>query len=173
MHFGGLYEDDIIGKAYDRRLMARFIRYLAPYKWGVVCALLLLPPMVASKLAQPWLLKIAIDSHIVKGEMEGLPLLAFYFFLLLLADSLLTYAGVYLLQLLGQKVMHDMRMELFSHVQRLSSSFYDKTPSGSLVTRLTSDVEALGEMFTAGATTLFRLTLAGAFQTPRWLSTWL
>ena len=60
MHFGGLYEDDIIGKAYDRRLMARFVRYLAPYKWGVISALLLLPPMVAVKLAQPWLLKIAI-----------------------------------------------------------------------------------------------------------------
>ena len=172
MHFGGLYEDDIIGKAYDRRLMARFIRYLAPYKWGVVCALLLLPPMVASKLAQPWLLKIAIDSHIVKGEMEGLPLLAFYFFLLLLADSLLTYAGVYLLQLLGQKVMHDMRMELFSHVQRLSSSFYDKTPSGSLVTRLTSDVEALGEMFTAGAITIVGdlLALVGIISIMLWMN---
>jgi len=172
MHFGGLYEDDIIGKAYDRRLMSRFIRYLAPYKWGVVCALLLLPPMVASKLAQPWLLKIAIDSHIVKGEMEGLPLLAFYFFLLLLADSLLTYAGVYLLQLLGQKVMHDMRMELFSHVQRLSSSFYDKTPSGSLVTRLTSDVEALGEMFTAGAITIVGdlLALVGIISIMLWMN---
>ena len=172
MHFGGLYEDDIIGKAYDRRLMARFIRYLAPYKWGVVCALLLLPPMVASKLAQPWLLKIAIDSHIVKGEMEGLPLLAFYFFLLLLADSLLTYAGVYLLQLLGQKVMHDMRMELFSHVQRLSSSFYDKTSSGSLVTRLTSDVEALGEMFTAGAITIVGdlLALVGIISIMLWMN---
>jgi ATP-binding cassette subfamily B protein len=172
MHFGGLYEDDIIGKAYDRRLMARFVRYLAPYKWGVVCALLLLPPLVASKLAQPWLLKIAIDSHIVKGQMAGLPLLAFYFFLLLVADSLLTYAGVYLLQLLGQKVMHDMRMELFAHVQRLSSSFFDKTPSGSLVTRLTSDVEALGEMFTAGAITIVGdlLALAGIIGIMLWMN---
>ena len=154
MHFGGLYEDDIIGKAYDRRLMARFVRYLAPYRWGVISALLLLPPMVASKLAQPWLLKTAIDQHIVTGRMEGLPLLAFYFFLLLIADSLLSYASIYLLQLLGQKVMQDMRMELFAHLQRLSSAFFDRTPSGSLVTRLTSDVEALGEMFTAGAITI-------------------
>jgi ATP-binding cassette subfamily B multidrug efflux pump len=172
MHFGGLYEDDIIGKAYDRRLMARFVRYLAPYKWGVISALLLLPPMVAVKLAQPWLLKIAIDSHIVKGEMEGLPLLAFYFFLLLLADSLLTYAGVYLLQLMGQKMMQDMRMELFSHVQRLSSAFFDRTPSGSLVTRLTSDVEALGEMFTAGAITIVGdlLALVGIISIMLWMN---
>jgi ATP-binding cassette subfamily B multidrug efflux pump len=172
MHFGGLYEDDIIGKAYDRRLMARFVRYMAPYKWGVISALLLLPPMVAVKLAQPWLLKIAIDSHIVKGEMEGLPLLAFYFFLLLLADSLLTYAGIYLLQLMGQKVMQDMRMELFAHVQRLSSAFFDKTPSGSLVTRLTSDVEALGEMFTAGAITIVGdlLALVGIIGIMLWMN---
>jgi ATP-binding cassette subfamily B protein len=172
MHFGGLYEDDIIGKAYDRRLMARFVRYLAPYKWGVVSALLLLPPMVAVKLAQPWLIKTAIDSHIVKGEMEGLPLLAFYYFLLLLADSLLTYAGVYLLQLMGQKVMQDMRIELFSHVQRLSSAFFDRTPSGSLVTRLTSDVEALGEMFTAGAITIVGdlLALVGIISIMLWMN---
>ena len=154
MHFGGLYEDDIIGKAYDRRLMARFVRYLRPYRWGVVSSLLLLPPMVAAKLAQPWLIKTAIDRHIVTGRMEGLSLLAFYFLLLLLADSLLTYANIYLLQFLGQKVMQDMRMELFAHLQRLSSAFFDRTPSGSLVTRLTSDVEALGEMFTAGAITI-------------------
>lgn len=154
MHFGGLYEEDIIGKAYDRRLIARFIRYLSPYRWKVTGVLLLLPPMVAAKLVQPYLLKIAIDSHIVTGRMEGLPLLAFYFFLLLLVDSLLTYAVMYLLQLLGQKVMQDLRMELFAHVQRLSSAFFDKTPTGSLVTRLTSDVEALGEMFTAGVITI-------------------
>jgi ATP-binding cassette, subfamily B, multidrug efflux pump len=172
MHFGGLYEDDIIGKAYDRRLMARFVRYLSPYRWGVVCALLLLPPMVATKLAQPWLLKIAIDRHIVTGRMEGLPLLAFWFFLLLLADSLLTYASIYVLQLLGQKVMQDMRMEMFTHVQRLSMAFFDKTPSGSLVTRLTSDVEALGEMFTAGAITIVGdlIALVGIIAIMLWMN---
>lgn len=154
MHFGGLYEEDIIGKAYDRRLMTRFIRYLAPYRWKVLGVLLLLPPMIVTKLVQPYLLKIAIDSHIVTGRMAGLPLLAFYFFLVLLADSLLTYAEIYLLQLLGQRVMQDLRMELFSRVQRLSSAFFDRTPTGSLVTRLTSDVEALGEMFTAGVITI-------------------
>jgi len=172
MHFGGLYEEDIIGKAYDRRLMTRFVRYLAPYRWGVICALLLLPPMIASKLAQPWLLKIAIDKHIVTGRMEGLPLLAFWFFLLLLADSLFSYASIYLLQLLGQKVMQDMRMEMFTHVQRLSMAFFDKTPSGSLVTRLTSDVEALGEMFTAGAITIVGdlLALVGIIGIMLWMN---
>jgi ATP-binding cassette, subfamily B, multidrug efflux pump len=172
MHFGGLYEEDIIGKAYDRKLMARFIHYLAPYRWKVLGVLLLLPPMVAAKLGQPYLLKIAIDRHIVTGRMQGLPLIAFYFFLLLLADSLLTYAEIYLLQLLGQKVMQDLRLEMFSHVQRLSSAFFDKTPTGSLVTRLTSDVEALGEMFTAGVITIFGdiLALAGIIGIMLWMN---
>ncbi|HTP66167.1 MAG TPA: ABC transporter transmembrane domain-containing protein, partial [Geobacteraceae bacterium] len=172
MHFGGLYEDSIIGKAYDRRLMTRFIRYLAPYRWEVAGVLLLLPPVAAAKLAQPYILKLAIDRHIVTGRMEGLPLLAFYFFLLLIADSLLTYAEIYLLQLLGQKVMLDLRMELFAHVQRLSSAFFDKTPTGSLVTRLTSDVEALGEMFTAGVITIVGdlLVLLGVVGVMLWMN---
>ena len=172
MHFGGLYEDEIIGKAYDRKLMGRFIRYLAPYRGMALCTLLLLPLIAAAKLAQPYLLKIAIDNHIMQGRMEGLPLLSFYFFLLLLADSLLTYLEVYLLQLLGQRVMQDLRMELFSHVQHLSSAFFDKTPTGSLVTRLTSDVEALGEMFTAGVITIVGdvLVLLGIIGIMLWMN---
>ncbi len=172
MHFGGLYEDEIIGKAYDRKLMGRFIRYLAPYRGMALCTLLLLPLIAAAKLAQPYLLKIAIDNHIMQGRMEGLPLLSFYFFLLLLADSLLTYLEVYLLQLLGQRVMQDLRMALFSHVQHLSSAFFDKTPTGSLVTRLTSDVEALGEMFTAGVITIVGdvLVLLGIIGIMLWMN---
>jgi ATP-binding cassette subfamily B protein len=152
--------------------MARFIHYLAPYRLKVIGVLLVLPPMVAVKLGQPYLLKIAIDNHIVTGRMEGLPLIAFYFFLLLLGDSLLSYAEMYLLQLLGQRVMQDLRLELFGHVQRLSSAFFDKTPTGSLVTRLTSDVEALGEMFTAGVITIFGdlLALVGIVGIMLWMN---
>jgi ATP-binding cassette subfamily B protein len=145
-----MYEDEIVGKAYDRRLLARFLRYLRPYGWLVVWSLLLLPLIATAKLAQPWLLKIAIDSHITAGRMEGLPLLSLGYFALILADGLLTYLEIYLLQYLGQRVMFDLRVELFSHIQHLSASFFDRTPTGGLVTRVTSDVEALGEMFTAG-----------------------
>ncbi len=150
MHFGGIYEDEIVGKAYDRKLLGRFIRYLRPYRWLVVWSLLLLPLIAAAKLAQPWLIKIAIDSHITTGKMAGLPLLSLEYFALIIVDGLLTYLEIYLLQLLGQKIMFDLRMEVFSHIQGLSSSFMDRTPTGSLVTRVTSDVEVLGEMFTAG-----------------------
>jgi ATP-binding cassette subfamily B protein len=154
MHFGGLYEDEIVGKAYDKRLMGRFLRYLRPYRWLMAVTLLLLPPMTGARLAQPYLMKLAIDNHLVANRMEGLPLLAGWFLLLILAESLLTYAEVWLLQYVGQKVMYDLRLELFNKVQRLPASFFDHTPTGSLVTRLTSDVEVLGEMFAAGIVTI-------------------
>ncbi len=150
MHFIGMHEDEIMGKAYDRRIMARFLGYLRPYRLLAMWSLLLLPLIAATKIAQPWILKVAIDNHIVTGKMAGLPLLGFYFFTLILTDALLTYLEIYILQYLGQKVMFDLRLELFSHIQDLSVSYFDHTPTGRLVTRVTSDVEVLGEMFAAG-----------------------
>ena len=172
MHFGGIYEDEIVGKAYDRRLMARFIRHVLPYRRLVVGTLLILPLLAAAKLAQPWLLKVAIDNHIVAGRMDGLPLVAAYYLALILAESFLTFVVVYYLQYLGQRVMFDLRMELFSHIQRLSTRFFDRTPVGSLVTRLTSDVEVLGEMFAAGIITVVGdiLVLAGIVGIMLWMN---
>src|SRR6266545_761632 len=172
MHFGGLHEDQIIGKAYDRRIMARFLRYLSPYGWQVAGALCLLPLVAATKLAQPWLLKIAIDQHIVAGRMEGLPLLAFWFLLLIIGESLFVYLEVWLLQFIGQRLMQDLRVELFAHVQRLPASFFDRTATGGLVTRLTSDVEVLGEMLAAGVITVVGdvLVLVGIVGMMLWMS---
>ena len=172
MHFGGIYEDEIVGKAYDRRLMGRFLRYVTPYRRLVGGTLLILPLVTATKLAQPWLLKVAIDNHIVAGRMEGLPLLALCYLALIAVESLLTFAEVYFLQFIGQRVMYDLRMELFSHIQCLSTRFFDRTPVGSLVTRLTSDVEVLGEMFAAGIITIVGdiLVLAGIVAIMLWMN---
>ena len=172
MHFGNIYEEEIVGKAYDRRLMARLARHLVPYRRLVAGTLLILPFLAAAKLAQPWLLKVAIDSHIVAGRMEGLPLVAAFYLALIIAEALFTFAEVYLLQYLGQRVMSDLRMELFSHIQRLSARFFDRTPVGSLVTRLTSDVEVLGEMFAAGIITVVGdvLLLAGIVGVMLWMN---
>lgn len=172
MHFGGIYEDEIVGKMYDRRLMRRFIRYVVPYRRAIVVALLVLPLVAATKLSQPWLIKVAIDDHIVTGQMAGLPMLAAGFLGLIFAESLFTFIEVYLLQWVGQKVMYDIRVELFSHIQRLSARFFDKTPVGSLVTRLTSDVEVLGEMFAAGIVTVVGdiLVLAGIVGIMLWMN---
>ncbi|HEY5975125.1 MAG TPA: ABC transporter ATP-binding protein [Geobacteraceae bacterium] len=172
MHFGGIYEDEIVGKAYDRRLLLRFMRYLKPYRWLVAGVLLLLPLVTVARLAQPMLLKLAIDQHIVTGQMAGLPALAAWFLLLILAESLVSFLEVWTLQYLGQRVMQDIRLELFSHVQRLSTSFFDRTPTGSLVTRLTNDVEVLGEMFAAGIITVVGdvLFLTGIVGVMLWLN---
>jgi ATP-binding cassette subfamily B protein len=157
---------------YDRRLMRRFIRYVLPYRRLIVAALLLLPLVAACKLSQPWLLKLAIDNHIVTGKMAGLPTLAAGFLGVIFADSLLTFVEVYLLQYVGQKVMYDIRVELFAHIQRLSARFFDQTPVGSLVSRLTSDVEVLGEMFAAGIVTVVGdiLILAGIVGIMLWMN---
>jgi len=172
MHFQGIYADEIVGKAYDRRLLWRFAGYLRPYLWLVGVVLCILPLTTAAKLAQPWLIKQAIDNHIVTGDLAGLPAIAAYFLLLILGESLLSFLEVWLLQYMGQRVMQDIRLELFSHVQRLSASFFDRTPSGSLVTRLTSDVEVLGEMFAAGIITVVGdfLLLAGIVGVMLWMN---
>ena len=172
MHFGGIYEDEIVGKMYDRRLMRRFIRYVLPYRRLMVVAMLMLPLVAATKLVQPWILKVAIDNHIVKGEMAGLPMLAAGFLAVIFAESLLTFVEVYLLQYVGQKVMYDIRVELFSHIQRLSARFFDQTPVGSLVSRLTSDIEVLGEMFASGIVTIVGdiLVLAGIVGIMLWMN---
>ncbi|NVO00233.1 MAG: ABC transporter ATP-binding protein, partial [Geobacteraceae bacterium] len=163
MHSHGIYEDEIVGKAYDRKLLLRFVSYLRPYSLNVIAVICILPLTTAAKLAQPWLIKLAIDNHIVKGDMAGLPAIAAYFLLLILAESILSFFEVCLLQFLGQRIMQDIRIELFTHMQRLSTAFFDRTPTGSLVTRLTSDVEVLGEMFAAGIITVVSdvLLLAG------------
>lgn len=172
MHSHGIYEDEIVGKAYDRKLLLRFAGYLRPYLWLVVAVICILPLTTAAKLAQPLLIKRAIDNHIVTGDLAGLPLVALYFLVLILADSLLSFLEVWLLQYLGQRVMQDIRIELFSHVQKLSTSFFDRTPTGSLVTRLTNDVEVLGEMFAAGIITVVGdiLLLAGIIGVMLWMN---
>jgi ATP-binding cassette subfamily B protein len=134
--------------------------------------LCLLPLTAATKLGQPWLLKLAIDNHIVTGDLTGLPTVAAGYLGLILADSVLTFAQVWLLQHIGQRIMYDLRQDLFSHLQRLPVSFFDRTPTGGLVTRLTSDVEVLGEMFAAGIITIIGdiLVLAGIIGIMLWMN---
>jgi ATP-binding cassette subfamily B protein len=172
VHSSGIYADEIVGKAYDSALMGRFLAYLRPYRWLVLLTLAILPLTTAAKLAQPLLIKLAIDNHIITGHLEGVPKIAAGFMALILVESLLSFIEVWLLQYIGQKIMQDLRMELFVHVQRLSTSFYDRTSTGSLVTRLTSDVEVLGEMFAAGIITVVGdlLLLSGIIGVMLWMN---
>ncbi|GAB4302899.1 MAG: ABC transporter ATP-binding protein [Desulfuromonadia bacterium] len=167
MHTGGLYADEIGGKAYDGRLMLRFLRYLRPYRTLFLISLALLPFGTLTRLGQPWLIKQAIDTVISRGEASGLIPVSAGYLALVAAEGLFSFLDVMILQTLGQRIMHDVRRDLFSHLQRLSPSFFDRNRSGGIVTRVTSDVEALGEMFSAGIVTIIAdiLLLAGIIVT--------
>ena len=172
MHHGGIYAEEIAGKAYDTRILARFARYVGPYRTRVIAVLLILPLVAACRLAQPWLIKLAIDGHITTGKMAGLETIALAFSGILVTESILSFIEVYLLQSVGQRVMADIRRELFQHVMGLPVTWFDQVPTGSSVTRLTSDVEVLGEMFASGIITIIGdiLLLAGIVSVMLWMN---
>jgi len=171
MHHGGLHEDAIAGKAYDARLLRRFLGYLVPYRLAVGGILLLLPLTTLCRLGQPLLLKYAIDHAITPGRLDLLAGPAALFLLLLLLEALLTWGEVYGLQMVGQRVMADLRATLFQHLLRLPVPWFDRSATGGVVTRLTSDVEALGEMFAAGIVSVIGdfLLLAGIVAAMLWM----
>ena len=172
MRHGGIYEEEIAGKAYDTALLLRFARYVAPYRLSIAIVVLILPLVAACRLAQPWIIKLAIDGHIITGKLAGLETVALGFLGILLIESLLSFLEVYLLQSVGQRVMSDMRSELYRHVMHLPVSWFDRVPTGSAVTRLTSDIEVLGEMFASGIITIIGdiLLLIGIISVMLWMN---
>jgi ATP-binding cassette subfamily B protein len=162
-------EEEVLGKAYDSRLMKRLLAYLRPYKWQAGIALGAIIIKAGADVLGPYLTKVAIDRYLVKvpglhtpfdGFLSNKPLVgiaqiaALYAGLLIFA-FLLEYLQTYFMQWAGQMVMFDLRSQIFRHLQRIHIGFYDKNPVGRLVTRVTSDVDALNEMFTAGVVSIF------------------
>ena len=150
-----IHEEEALGKIYDRRLMRRLLAYLGPYKLTVVFSLALVIAGSALKLVGPYLTKVAIDDYITRGELEGLDFVALLYVLALALQFVVSFFQVYLMNMAGQRVMFDMRREIFSHLQRLQPAFFDRNPVGRLVTRVTTDVDALNELFTSGVVTIF------------------
>lgn len=150
-----MHEEEVLGKVYDGRLMKRLLAYLSPYKLVVAVSFVLVLLVSALKLVGPILTKIAIDDHIAIGDMPGLNRIALIYVLALIAQFVISYFQVYIMNMAGQRVLADMRREIFSHLQRLHPSFFDKNPVGRLVTRVTTDVDALNELFTSGVVTIF------------------
>lgn len=142
--------DDVLGRAYDARLMRRLAAYVAPYSGLVAVSLLMLFASGAVQLVQPYLVKEVIDQFIVRRQSAGLILPAALFALTLAADFALSYLQVFFLERTGQNVVFDLRNAIFAHLQRLPSSFFDRMPVGRLMTRVTTDVEAISEAFTSG-----------------------
>ena len=162
-------EDEILGKAYDARIMRRLLTYVRPYMRLAILALVLLVLVSVIDLAGPALVGFGIDRYIVPQTQSlsasGLGLLgvASVYLLILLIGLALRYLHVLMLSIIGQRIMFDMRSQMFEHLQRLSLSFFDHNPVGRLMTRLTNDVDSLNEMFTSGAISIFGdvLTILG------------
>jgi ATP-binding cassette, subfamily B, multidrug efflux pump len=158
-----MHEEEVLGKAYDAVLMRRLLGYLRPYKPQVALALAAIIGASILQLAHPYLMKVAIDRYIATGDLGGLNRIAVWFLLILAGSFILEYVQTVTLQMTGQRIMHDMRLQVYRHLQRLDVQFYDRNPVGRLMTRVTSDVDVLNEMFTAGVVSIFGdvFTLAG------------
>ena len=170
-------EEEVLGKAYDGRLMRRLLTYLRPYKWHVVVALAAIILKSVADVLGPFLTKIAIDKYLAKtpsshswiGDrlsptpLTGIAQIGGLYVAILISTFTLEFIQTYLMQWTGQKVMFDLRRQIFRHLQYMHVAFFDKHPVGRLVTRVTTDVDALNEMFTAGVVSIFEdvFVLAG------------
>jgi ATP-binding cassette subfamily B multidrug efflux pump len=173
-------EEEVLGKAYDSRLMARLLKYLRPYRWQVAIALVSIVLKSFADVLGPYLTKVAIDRYLApkgaatgtssgiwswlsQNAITGIAQIASIYVGLLVFSFLLEFLQTYYMQWTGQKVMFDLRRQIFRHLQRLHVAFFDKNPVGRLVTRVTTDVDALNEMFTSGVVSIFEdlFVLAG------------
>jgi len=157
------HEEEALGKAYDSRLMRRLLQYMKPYKWRVVLALVMVAIVTPLELAPPLIFRKGIDSYFVpelKGLIteasawSGIGWLSLLLLAVLVFDFLAQYIQIRIMQRVGQQTMYDMRGEIFSHMQRLPMSYFDRNPVGRLVTRVTTDVDALNDLFAAGVVTM-------------------
>src|SRR5947207_914965 len=174
-----IHEEDVLGKAYDSRLMRRLLTYLRPYKWQVAIALGAIILKAGADVLGPYLTKIAIDRYLTHATgpgartwlgpklssdpVTGVAQVASLYVGTLLFSFILEYLQTYYMQWTGQMVMFDLRSQIFRHLQRMHVGFFDSNPVGRLVTRVTTDVDALNEMFTAGVVSIFEdvFVLAG------------
>jgi ATP-binding cassette, subfamily B, multidrug efflux pump len=160
-----MQEEEVLGKAYDARLMRRLIKYLKPYRWHVLLGIALSLLVSAMEAVRPYFTKIAVDTNIAQGDKHGLLITILLFLSVMVVRGVIQYGNAYLTQWIGQRTIFDLRMEVFQHLQRLSMKFYDRNPIGRLITRLTNDVEVLNEMFSSGIVMVFSdvFTIIGIF----------
>ena len=171
-------DDDVVGKVYDRHLMRRLLTYLSPYKFQSGLAALSIIFKAGSDVMGPFLVSIAVDvymsgkapahlswlpRHLSRDPMTGITQIGMLYLGALLVTYLLEFLQTYTMQWTGQKIMFDMRSQIFRHLQRMSPAFFDHNPVGRLVTRVTSDVDALNEMFTSGVLAIFEDVFVLAF----------
>lgn len=147
-------QEEVLGKAYDLRLIRRLWQFIIPYKRLFLFSMLLLPLQQAFGLTQPYLMKIGIDQYIAGKDLWGLQTVMLLFLGALIGETITAFAQYYLSMLVAQRCLSDLRVAIFSHVQKLPMSYFDRNPVGRLVTRMTTDVDVLQEMFSSGVMTL-------------------
>ncbi len=159
----GQHEEEALGKAYDSQLMKRLMAYLRPYRWRVTIALALVAIVTPLELAPPWIFRRAIDNYLepsANGKLaesvawHGILVICALYLGVLIFDFLAQYVQIRIMQRVGQQTMYDMRKEIFGRLQRLPMSYYDRNPVGRLMTRVTTDVDALNDLFAAGVVTM-------------------
>ncbi|HYA29832.1 MAG TPA: ABC transporter ATP-binding protein, partial [Acidobacteriota bacterium] len=143
-------EDEILGKAYDARLMARVLRYLRPYWKLLAVAFTFLMLQTGTQLLGPYITKIAIDRYIANKDVHGLDLVAWAYLGVVICGFIVLFIQTYTTEYTGQRAMHDLRMEIFSHLQKQDLAYFDRNPVGRLMTRTINDVETLNELFSTG-----------------------
>jgi ATP-binding cassette subfamily B protein len=168
----GFHEEDPLARQYDRRLLLRLLRYLRPYRAAVAVSFLLIVVMAGLDLVGPYLTKVAIDRHIATGDLAGLSRIAAVYLAALMAAFAVRFGQVWILQMTGQQVMVDLRREIYTHLQRLPVAYFDRNPVGRLMTRVTTDVDAVNELFTSGVVTVFGdlFTLFGIMGVMVWMN---
>src|SRR6202795_79967 len=158
-----LHEEEALGKAYDSRLMRRLLQYMKPYRWRVALAIVMVAIVTPLELGTPLIFRKAIDSYFVPAlnhvipetsAWSGIGWLSLLLLAVLVFDFLAQYIQIRIMQRVGQQTMYDMRREIFAHMQRLSMTYFDRNPVGRLVTRVTTDVDALNDLFAAGVVTM-------------------
>jgi ATP-binding cassette, subfamily B, multidrug efflux pump len=147
-------QEELLGKAYDFRLIRRLWQFIRPYKRLFLISMLVLPLQQAFGLAQPYLMKIGIDQYIAGKDLWGLQTVMLLFLGALIGETAAIFAQYYLSMVVAQRCLADLRVAIFSHVQKLPMSYFDRNPVGRLVTRMTTDVDVLQEMFSSGVMTL-------------------
>ena len=156
-------EEQDLGKIYDRVLMKRLVSYMKPYRVEVILLVCLVIGGMLAQLAGPYLLHLAIDRHIQPRNLDGLEFIALTMITVMVAHLVFSYLNEYRMQMLGQRIMNDIRKQIFSHLQRLDVKYFDRNPVGRLMTRVMGDVQVLNELFTSGVITIFAnlLTIIG------------
>jgi len=154
----GLEAEAVLGKAYDLRLIRRLARYVRPHLWLLVGWVALIAVRTAFELAQPLFIAYVLQHHVLgsdgRGVIDALPLDALVYVGLVIGQNLASFFEQWLIQLAGQRTMHDLRIAIFDHVLAQRAAFFDRMPVGRLMTRMTNDIESLNEMFAQGAITI-------------------